>query len=133
MKTKYYHLYSECVDKDGEKHTVLVLGKFTQNYEPKEITQDVPVEVKPGSIVKGKLTFNKRTIHRTLTVGIAICHHLDDFDEEFGIELAKARIEKGEDAGTIETNNVTMLTEDAIMAELLTKLTHVCGNIDSYI
>lgn len=131
-KLKYYHLYAGCVDKDGEKHYVTVVGKFTQKYEPKEITQKVPVEVKPGTIVDGKLTYNKRTIHRTLTVGVSICHPQDEFDEEFGIELAKARIERGEDAGTIETHDVTMLTEDLIMAELIGKLSYICNNIENY-
>jgi hypothetical protein len=132
-KLKYTSLWAEARDANGEKHYVTVVGKFTQNYEPKEITEEVPVEVKPGSFVKGKLTFNKRTLHRTLTVGVSICHPLDEFDEEFGVELAKARIERGEDAGKIETNDVTMLTEDLIAAELLGKLTYICNNIDDYI
>ena len=132
-KVKHFSLWAEAIDANGEKHYVTVVGKFTQNYVPKEITQEVPVEVKPGTIVNGKLTYNKRTLHRVLTVGVSICHPLDEFDEEFGKELAKARIEKGEDAGTIETNDVTMLTEDLIMAELLGKLTYICNNIDDYI
>jgi len=133
MKEKFYSLHADAYDVNGEKHVVTVVGKFTQNYIPKEVTQEVPVEVKPGSVVKGKLTFNKRTLHRTLTVGISICHPLDEFDEEFGIELAKARIERGEDAGTIETNDVTMITEDLIMAELLGKLSYIVNNVDDYI
>lgn len=133
MKEKFYSLHADAYDGEGVKHVVTVVGKFTQNYIPKEVTQEVPVEVKPGSVVKGKLTFNKRTLHRTLTVGISICHPLDEFDEEFGIELAKARIEKGQDAGTIETNDVTMLTEDLIMCELIGKVTYVVNNIDDYL
>ena len=132
-KLKYYHLWAEALDANGEKHYVTVVGKFEQNYVPKEVSQEVPVEVKPGSVVKGKLTFNKRTLHRVLTVGVSICHPLDEFDEEFGVEIAKARIERGEDAGIIETNSVTMLTEDLIMAELLGKLTYIVNNIDDYI
>ena len=57
----------------------------------------------------------------------------DEFDEDFGVELAKARIERGQDAGKIETNDVTMITEDLIMAELLGKLSYIVSNIDSYI
>jgi len=132
-KIKYYHLYAVAKDKDGAEHTVTVVGKFTQNYIPKPITQDVPVEIKPGTTVNGKLTFNKRTLHRTLTIGVSICHPADEFDEEFGVELAKARIERGQDAGKIETNNVTMITEDLIMAELLGKLSFICNNIDDYL
>ena len=133
MKTKYYSLHSQCTDANGEKHIVTVVGKFTQNYVPKQITQEVPVEVKPGTYVNGKLTFNKRTLHRTLTLGVSICHPLDKFDEAFGVELAKARIERGQDAGTIETNDVTMLTEDLIMCEILGKLSFICNHIDDYI
>lgn len=133
MKVKYYNLHNTCKDSNGEEHVVTVVGKFTQDYEPKEIKQEVPVEVKPGTIVKGELKYNKKTLHRTLTVGISICHPMDEFDEEFGVELAKARIERGEDAGKIETNDVTMLTEDAITAELLAKLTYVCSRINEYI
>ena len=132
MKTKFYSLHADAYDANGEKHVVTVVGKFTQSYVPKEITQIVPVEAKPGSFVNGKLTFNKRTLHRTLTVGVSICHPSDEFDEEFGVELAKARIEKGQDAGTIETNDVTMITEDLIMAELLGKLSYICNNVESY-
>jgi hypothetical protein len=133
MKTKYYNLYSQCTDANGEKHYVTVVGKFTQNYFPREVVEEVPVETKPGTIVNGKLTYNVRTLHRALTVGVSICHPMDEFDEEFGVELAKARIERGQDAGTVETNDVTMLTEDLIMAELLGKLSYICNNIDDYI
>ncbi len=133
MKTKFSSLWAEAIDANGEKHFVTIVGKFEQNYFPKEITEVVPVEVKPGSFVNGKLTFNKRTLHRKLTIGISICHPLDEFDEEFGVELAKARIEKGQDAGSIETNDVTMLTDDAVQAELLTKLLYVKTHINDYI
>jgi hypothetical protein len=133
MKTKFSSLWAEAIDANGGKHFITVVGKFEQNYFPKEITEEVPVEIRPGSFVKGKLTFNKRTLHRKLTIGISICHPLDEFDEEFGVELAKARIEKGQDAGSIETNDVTMLTEDAVQAELLTKLLYVKTHIDDYI
>ena len=68
-----------------------------------------------------------------MTVGVSICHPLDEFDEEFGVELAKARIERGQDAGTVETNDVTMLTDDLIMAELLGKLSYITSHIDDYI
>jgi hypothetical protein len=132
-KVKYYSLWAEARDANGEKHYVTVVGKFTQNYFPREVVEEVPVETKPGTIVNGKLTYNVRTLHRALTVGVSICHPMDEFDEEFGVELAKARIERGQDAGTVETNDVTMLTEDLIMAELLGKLSYICNNIDDYI
>jgi hypothetical protein len=64
---------------------------------------------------------------------MSICHPSDTFDEEVGVEIAKARIENGYDLGKLETSNVTMLTEDAIMAELVTKLNYVSEHIDDYI
>lgn len=133
MKVKYYHLWNKVTDDNGDDHYVTVVGKFTQEYVTKEVAQTVPVEVKSGSFIQGKLTFNKKTLHRTLTVGVSICHPLDEFDEEFGVELAKARIERGEDAGTVETNDVTMLTEDLIMAELIGKLSYISNNLENYI
>ena len=133
MKTKFTSFYAVAVDKEGGRHYVTVVGKLTQGYFPKKFEQDVPVEVKPGVTVKGKLTFTKRTLHRKLTVGVSICHPTDKVDESFGIELAKARIEKGRDAGSVETNSVTMLTEDLVEAELLGKLSYICANIDSYL
>lgn len=133
MKTKYFSLWAPARDANGEEHYVTVVGKFTQKYVPQQITQDVPVEFKPGSVVNGKLTFNKRTLHRELTLGVSICHPSDEFNEELGVEIAKARIERGQDAGTIQTNDVTMLTEDAIIANILCKLTYICNSIDDYI
>ena len=81
MKTKFTSFYAVAVDKDGGRHYVTVVGKLTQGYFPKKFEQDVPVEVKPGVTVKGKLTFTKRTLHRKLTVGVSICHPTDKFDE----------------------------------------------------
>jgi len=68
-----------------------------------------------------------------LTIGMSICHPYDKFDEEIGIKVAKSRIEKGDVLGTLETSDVTMLTKDAIMAELMVKLNHVMGHIDQYL
>ena len=68
-----------------------------------------------------------------ISIGISICNPLDKFNEEIGINIAKRRINRGQDLGQIETSNVTMLTEDAIMAEILVKLNHICQNIDTYL
>ena len=64
---------------------------------------------------------------------MSICHPSDKFDEEVGIKIAKGRIENGYDLGSLETSNVTMLTEDAIMSELLCKLNYIIGHITEYI
>ena len=114
-KVKFYHLFADGVDSNGEKHTVTVVGKFTQEY------------------VNGKLTFPKKTLHRKLTIGVAICNPCDKFDEEEGVRIGKSHIEKGKDAGSVETNDTTMLTEDLILAEMLGKLNYITTRIDKYV
>ena len=64
---------------------------------------------------------------------MSICHPLDTFDEEIGVEVAKSRIKNGLVLGSVETNDVTMLTEDAIFAELMTKLNWIMDNIEDYL
>ena len=132
-KIKYYHLWAKCKAKDGENHFVTVVGKFEQTRKKEEITEIVPVEFKPGHFVDGELKYSIKKLNRKLTLGVSICHPLDTFDEEVGCEIAKSRIENGQDLGVIETSDITMLTEDAIMAELLVKLQYVTENIDDYI
>jgi hypothetical protein len=133
MKTKFYHLWAKCKASDGEDHFVTVVGKFEQTRKKEEITENVPVEIKPGHFVNGELKYSIKKLNRKLTLGVSICHPLDTFDEEVGCEIAKSRIDKGQDLGIIETSDVTMLTEDAIMAELLVKLQYIIANIDDYI
>lgn len=132
-KTKYFHLYANGVDSNGKNHVVTVVGKLEQTYFKKPIKTKVPVEVKPHVFINGELTYSKKTLKRVLTVGVSICNPTDKFDEEEGIRVAKKRIEEGKDAGKIETNDVTMLTEDLILAELLGKLTYITDNIDKYL
>ena len=134
MKTKYYHLWSKCTDSEGETHFVTVVGKLEQKRERKLIQEVIPIEVKEGSFVDGILAYpTNKMLNRKLTLGMSICHPNDEFDEELGVEIAKKRIELGEDLGSIETSNVTMLTEDAIMGEIMVKLNHICNEIDEYI
>lgn len=133
MKQKYFHLWAKCTASDGKDHYVTVVGKFEQTRKNEEITEIVPVEFKPGHFVDGELKYSIKKLNRKLTLGASICHPLDEFDEELGIKIAKARIEKGENLGVIETSDVTMLTEDAIMAELLVKLQHIISNIEEYL
>ena len=132
-KIRFYDLSGTAVDKDGVSHEVTVVGKFVQERSRNEIKETVPVETRPGCFVNGELRYSMKFLTRRLTIGAAICHPSDDFDKDAGIRIAKKRIEEGEDLGTIMTNDVTMLTEDAIMGELLIKLTHIISNIDEYI
>lgn len=133
MKTKFYHVYGKTKSEDGSTHIVTIVGKFEQSRNKENVTEIVDVEAPNGGFVKGELRYKVKQFKRTLTLGMSICHPSDIFDEEVGVEIAKARIEKGYDLGKLETSNVTMLTEDAIMAELLCKLNYVMGHIDNYI
>lgn len=134
MKVKYFNVYASCEDSEGGKHVVTVVGKFTQDRRREVVIDNVPVEVKDGSFVDGTLFYqSNKLLKRKLTLGMSICHPLDEFDEEVGIDIAKKRIERGEDLGSIETSDVTMLTEDAIMGELIVKLNHIVENIDDYV
>jgi hypothetical protein len=134
MKTKFYSMYASTTDSNGGKHIVTVVGKFEQNRQRQVAQEIVPVELKENSVVEGMLIYpTSKFLNRRLTLGLSICHPYDTFDEEKGVEIAKSRIEKGETLGSIETSDVTMLTEDAIMAEIVTKLNHVCNTIDEYL
>jgi hypothetical protein len=131
-RVKYYHVYGQTTGSDGRRHVVTIVGKFEQTREDVGVTEIVDVETKPTNFVKGELTYNVKMLKRKLTLGLSICHPSDTFDEEVGVEIAKSRIKRGDDLGSIETTNVTMLTEDAIMAELVVKLNHVLETIDEY-
>jgi len=132
-KEKFYHAWAKATSINGDEHYVTVVGKFEQSRK-EEIVQDVvPVETKPNTIVDGILTYGVKNLNRKLTLGVSICHPSDIFDENIGVEIAKRRIEKGETIGSLETSDVTMLTEDAIMGEILVKLTHITSNIEEYL
>lgn len=132
-RVKYYHAWAKATSNNGDEHYVTVVGKFEQSRK-EEIVQDVvPVETKPNTIVDGILTYGVKNLNRKLTLGVSICHPSDTFNEEIGINIAKGRINRGQDLGQIETSNVTMLTEDAIMAEILVKLNHIVNNIDDFL
>ena len=132
-RVKYYHAWAKATSSNGDEHYVTVVGKFEQSRKEKIVQDVVPVETKPNTIVDGILTYGVKNLNRKLTLGVSICHPSDTFDEEVGINIAKGRIARGQDLGQLETSNVIMLTEDAIMAEILVKLNHICSNIDEYI
>lgn len=132
-KEKFYHAWAKATSSNGDEHYVTVVGKFEQSRKEKIVQDVVPVETKPNTIVDGILTYGVKNLNRKLTLGVSICHPSDTFNEEIGINIAKRRINRGQDLGQIETSNITMLTEDAIMAEILVKLNHICQNIDTYL
>ena len=132
-RVNFYHVYGKAKSEDGSTHVVTIVGKFEQSRNKEEVTEIVDVESPNGGFVKGELKYNIKQMKRTLTLGMSICHPSDTFDEEVGVEIAKARIEKGYDLGKLETSNVTMLTEDAIISELVCKLNYIMEHIDDYI
>ena len=132
-KTKFFHLYGTATAADGTNHVVTIVGKLVQSRKKTEFKERVPIEIRPGAYVNGELKFDKKLFNRKLTLGLSICHPMDEFDVEKGIEIAKARIERGDTLGSLETNSVTMLTDDAVMGELLVKLMYVTDSIDDYL
>ncbi len=132
-REKFFSAWAKATSSNGDEHYVTVVGKFEQSRKEKIVQDAVPVETKPNTIVDGILTYGVKNLNRKLTLGVSICHPSDTFNEEIGINIAKGRINRGQDLGQIETSNVTMLTEDAIMAEILVKLNHICQNIDTYL
>ena len=133
MSTKFYHLYANAVAADGKNHVVTVVGKLENRRKRKEFKEPFPVDLENGSVVDGQLVYSRKVFNRKLTLGMSICHPLDRFDEEKGVEVAKSRINNGYVLGELETSDVSMLTEDAVMAELLVKLQHITENIDDYL
>lgn len=130
-RVKYYDVYGKAVDKDGDVHYVTVIGALEQSREPMYQQEVVPVEIKPNRFVDGVLTYREKKLRRRLTLAMAICHPTDEFSREEGVRVAKRRIKSGEVLGSIETSDVTMLTEDAVMGELIVKLNHIIETIES--
>lgn len=132
-KTKYFSLYGNATAADGKNHVVTIVGKLETGRKPKEFKETVPVEFKENAFINGELKFTRKVFTRKLTLGVSICHPLDTFDEQVGIDVAKARIERGDTLGSLQTNSVTMLTDDAVLAEVLVKLQYVIDNIDDFL
>lgn len=132
-KTKWFHVYANAIDSKGYKHIITVVGKLEQKRE--KLFKVVPMTqyTKPYKTANGFFCYGEKEFHRKLTLGMSICHPLDRFDEETGIKVAKSRIKNGRTLGSVETSDVTMLTEDAVMGELLIKLKHLVENIDDYV
>ena len=123
-KVKFYSVHGECTDSIGDKHTVTLVGKLEWLKE-----SSVKIDEKNDVFKAQFIKVNKKR----LTIGMAICHKLDTFDLAIGESIAKRRIKHHEDIGYIETKNFSMLTDDAVNAELLVKLAHVLKNIERYL
>ena len=131
MKDKFYSMHHVCVDKSGNSHVVTVVGKFSQKRDREYVEEEHPIMVGKQTF-PGAVSYFKRVMTRKLTIGMSICHPLDDFDKTVGEEIAKRRIKQGDDVGTLYTHDVTMLTKDQIVSHLQCKLKYICDHIDDY-
>ena len=91
-KIKYFSLYGNATGADGKNHIVTIVGKLETGRKLKEFKETIPVEFKEGAFIDGELKFERKVFTRKLTLGMSICHPSDTFDEEVGVEIAKARI-----------------------------------------
>ena len=140
MAEKFYHICGRAYDDDGKMHIVTVVGKVKQGSEKVDVKLDtdyIPIfvnrngyEVKTNDI---SISFKEKRFSRELEIGVSICHPLDKFSEETGVRIAKRRIKNGDIIGTLRTNDLSMLTQDGVYAELLVKLNHIKDNIEKYI
>lgn len=140
MAEKFYHICGRAYDDDGKMHIVTVVGKVKQGSEKVDVKLDtdyIPIfvnrnghEVKTNDI---SINFKEKRFSRELEIGASICHPLDKFSEETGVRIAKRRIKNGDIIGTLRTNDLSMLTQDGVYAELLVKLNHIKDNIEKYI
>ena len=140
MAEKFYHICGRAYDNDGKMHIVTVVGKVKQGSEKVDVkldTNENPILVdKNGYEVKTNdlsINFKEKRFTRELEIGESICHPLDKFSEETGVRIAKRRIKNGDIIGTLRTNDLSMLTQDGVYAELLVKLNHIKDNIEKYI
>lgn len=129
-KVKYYHLYERCFDADNNEHIVTIVAKVTEGQVKADTVEKTRVKNNKGGLIDGLLIYPRNSFNRKVELGVSICHPNDDFDEEFGVELAKSRINHGDIIGTIETPNVSMLTEKAVMALILVELNYLCDHIN---
>lgn len=133
MRVRYYDAHVSVVASDGEERVITVVGKVVQGKKPVHYEEGVRVVAESGKEVNGKLSYKVPRFWRKATFGYAICSPLDEFDAEEGIRVAKARIEDGEDIGSVETRDMQMLTHDQVMALLLSKMAFIRENIDEFI
>lgn len=131
-KPKFHSVYSKAVDSNGNTHYVTIVAKVEQGNE--RFLNNIETKFATGidQYKECVISFTDKRFYRTLTLAASICCPQDKFNKEEGIKIAKRRIKNGDILGKLTTNNITMLTEDAVKAEMLVKLTHIVTNIDDY-
>lgn len=119
--------------KDGKTRVVTVVGQLRQERCKDYAIEYVQVQDKPNHFVDGLVRYPKKALHRTLTLGVAICNPDDEPNPELGKRTALRHIKEGRNVGVIETHCANMLTEDNIDANICSKLDYICDNIDKFI
>lgn len=132
VRTNINYLSDYAFDNNGDRHFVTLCAIVEQDNVWKDKEDIVKLEHgKPGSFMDARLQYKKKEFQRTLKLGYAICHNLDEVDEQYGEELAfKRACEKP--LGIIETNYITMLQKEDIEALMQSKLDYICDNIDKF-
>lgn len=135
MSTKFHEIWAKAFDSDGNCHVITVVGKVEQGTEKEtvELVNPKMYDPKGREVLDASISYKEKRLFRTLSIAASICHPQDKFDKKIGIKIAKRRIKNGDIIGSLKTNDLSMLTADAVQAELLVKLNHIAKNIDKYI
>lgn len=129
MRTRYYTLFGEALDKEGGSHIVTVVGEYTQFKE--DSTEEVDIFDDDG--VKWVATRPVKKQKRVLRLAYSICHPDDNFSKEEGIKIAKRRLKEGKTIGELLTYDFTMLNPDQCEMMVLNEVGHIIKHIDTYI
>lgn len=114
-----------------KNHQVVVVGVRDETKE--EITTVVPSSKKMnGRTHQGTFTTTHQRLLKTFTMGYAICHSDDEFDENEGVTIALKRAYNSP-LGKLETNNWSML-QDGQCNELVShEAEYISENIEKFI
>ncbi len=135
MKTKYFSMYGNAVDKNGLTHVVTILGELTKTSEVNTHIEETKLVCEDGTPTNKVATVITpyRQLKRTLKLSFSICNPEDTFNEEVGKAVAKRRIKHGDIIGSVTSNNITMLNDDQCNWILFGELKYVTQNIDKYL
>lgn len=135
MKTKYFSMYGNAVDKNGLTHVVTILGELTKTSEVNTHIEETKLVCEDGTPTNKVATVITpyRQLKRTLKLSFSICNPEDTFNEEVGKTVAKRRIKHGDIIGSVTSNNITMLNDDQCNWILFGELKYITQNIDKYL
>lgn len=135
MKQKFYHMFGRAIDSNGHEHIVTIVGEYTKQkvYKP-VLADDGFVALDNNKTANAILIYKEPQKVRKLRYAYSICHtdDIEQFDEAFGVEIAKRRI-KDNPLGELETTFKTTLCDDQIKIILFGELKHIIDNIDTFI